>query len=803
MSQAVFISYAAKDKRVADAVCQALEDNGVRCWIAPRDVLPGMEYAAAIIDALNSCQLFLVIFSETSNSSPQVAREVERAVSKNRTILTFRIDNTALSKAMEYYLSDRHWMDASSGKFTQQLDNLVKAVKALEAVLPPGPNEADTVNKDLHKVKAAEEKTRLDALLAKADEAIKSARWEEATGFLLDALAIKPNEAVEAKLAEVRSKQRSAGLIEIKTQAQGLARAERYNEALEAWNEYLSLKPDDHEEVERTLQDLRKAAKITREYGKSQEAIRRKRYNRAIGLLQGIVAQEPTYKDSSRLLMEAEQAKKSIPSWRRNWLFEITGVVVVILLGIFFGPKLWVAISPPIQQTPITLKTNSPTFVLPTFTTLLQAPPTLEALNRIPALPADLVSLQPILAYVTSSSPDFADDFSKTNNAWDPFQAGITMTNGVLRLNMQAGTPTEKIGPSAPFMEAKNFWLEFDFYYVGGKGDTTINYAFPTTSDSKKAAFDFHIDLEKQDWFIGFTDNSNTKSGYLGESLKGKWSHLLIINLNTQVVVFLDGELLGHVEGIDRNSNAQFWLVAVTTEQAEVWLDNVKFWNLDSFNNSFASPGFTAVPLSTAISTPEPMPTLESIKNHLTGHAPSFEDDFSKVNNSWDSFPAGVTINDGVLQMTLEGGTPTEKIGLSSPYMNANNFWLEFDFYFESGSRGTTIDTGFPSKGNGSGTNCTVMIDFVNQDWFIGLTDRSTGKSGHISESMAGKWSHLQVVYSGSQVIVFLNDKLLDHVEGISRSGNQNWIVAQTNGQAKIKFDNVEFWDLDKIPNLP
>ena len=155
MSQVVFISYAARDKKIADAVCRALENNRVRCWIAPRDVLPGMEYAAAIIDALNSCQVFLVIFSETSNSSPQVAREVERAISKSRTILTFRIDNTALSKAMEYYLSDRHWLDASSGKFTGHLENLVKAVKALEAAMTPAFIETDIVDGKSSEVKSA------------------------------------------------------------------------------------------------------------------------------------------------------------------------------------------------------------------------------------------------------------------------------------------------------------------------------------------------------------------------------------------------------------------------------------------------------------------------------------------------------------------------------------------------------------------------------------------------------------------------------------------------------------------------
>jgi hypothetical protein len=131
MIRKVFISYSTKDAQVANAVCKALEADDVRCWIAPRDILPGEEYADAIIEALNTCQLFLVILSDESNSSPQVRREVERAVSKDLSILTFRIDNTILSKAMEYYLSNRHWLDASQAAFSKQLQNLNAAVHKL------------------------------------------------------------------------------------------------------------------------------------------------------------------------------------------------------------------------------------------------------------------------------------------------------------------------------------------------------------------------------------------------------------------------------------------------------------------------------------------------------------------------------------------------------------------------------------------------------------------------------------------------------------------------------------------------
>jgi len=46
MAHDVFISHSAQDKAIADAVCAALENAAVRCWVAPRDVQPGRSFAA-------------------------------------------------------------------------------------------------------------------------------------------------------------------------------------------------------------------------------------------------------------------------------------------------------------------------------------------------------------------------------------------------------------------------------------------------------------------------------------------------------------------------------------------------------------------------------------------------------------------------------------------------------------------------------------------------------------------------------------------------------------------------------------
>src|SRR5256885_180831 len=89
----VFISYASADKPWADAACAMLESRQIRCWIAPRDIVPGREWGAAIVAAIDACQIMVLIFSTQANDSPQVRREVERAVSKGLIVLPCRIED--------------------------------------------------------------------------------------------------------------------------------------------------------------------------------------------------------------------------------------------------------------------------------------------------------------------------------------------------------------------------------------------------------------------------------------------------------------------------------------------------------------------------------------------------------------------------------------------------------------------------------------------------------------------------------------------------------------------------------------
>jgi hypothetical protein len=128
----VFISYSTLDRKTADAIVAGLEERGLRCWIAPRDVLPGMPYGQAIITAMNQCKAMIVVFSSSANASEQVMQEVERGVSKRMTIMPLRIENEIPTGAMELFLSARHWLDALEPPFQSTLDQLAQAIRALE-----------------------------------------------------------------------------------------------------------------------------------------------------------------------------------------------------------------------------------------------------------------------------------------------------------------------------------------------------------------------------------------------------------------------------------------------------------------------------------------------------------------------------------------------------------------------------------------------------------------------------------------------------------------------------------------------
>jgi hypothetical protein len=120
----VFISHSSTDSKLAFAICHYLEERSIRCWIAPRDVQGGIEYAESIILGIRNCKIMVVLFNENANNSLFVKTEVERAFNYKSIIIPFKIDDTIPSTKLELFLGSVHWLDAVKGNAEDYFDLL-------------------------------------------------------------------------------------------------------------------------------------------------------------------------------------------------------------------------------------------------------------------------------------------------------------------------------------------------------------------------------------------------------------------------------------------------------------------------------------------------------------------------------------------------------------------------------------------------------------------------------------------------------------------------------------------------------
>lgn len=131
MAHDVFVSYSQRDKPTAGAVVAGLERRGIRCWMAPRDIVAGSTWGEAIVDAIAGCSAMILVLSSDSNESRQVLREVERAVAIDKVIIPFRIDEVVATGAMSYFLGTEHWLDALTPPLETHIDELAGTVQRL------------------------------------------------------------------------------------------------------------------------------------------------------------------------------------------------------------------------------------------------------------------------------------------------------------------------------------------------------------------------------------------------------------------------------------------------------------------------------------------------------------------------------------------------------------------------------------------------------------------------------------------------------------------------------------------------
>lgn len=110
----VFISYSSKDSESAEYVLKTLESMFISCWMAPRDIPKGGNFADAIPSAIRSAGIFLILVSRNSQESPQVRNELSFATHCKLPIASLMLDSEPLNDNFQYHISQANQFDAKS-----------------------------------------------------------------------------------------------------------------------------------------------------------------------------------------------------------------------------------------------------------------------------------------------------------------------------------------------------------------------------------------------------------------------------------------------------------------------------------------------------------------------------------------------------------------------------------------------------------------------------------------------------------------------------------------------------------------
>jgi rhodanese-related sulfurtransferase len=131
MAHQVFVSHAHSDFEIADSIRKTLEDNGIACWIAPRDVVPGVAFGGQITDAIRNSKIMLLVFSRAVNNSNAVQNEVFLAIESGVTVLPFRIEDVEFNEELRFHLNRLHWLRGFPPPVSMHLNNLVGSLHAI------------------------------------------------------------------------------------------------------------------------------------------------------------------------------------------------------------------------------------------------------------------------------------------------------------------------------------------------------------------------------------------------------------------------------------------------------------------------------------------------------------------------------------------------------------------------------------------------------------------------------------------------------------------------------------------------
>jgi hypothetical protein len=131
--KSAFLSHSSTDALLAGQLCARLESQGVSCWLAPRDVVPGHAYADECVRGIEQSASFVLLASASAIASVQVLSEVEQAHKRGKPLYTILIGKPKVTRELDYYISRLHWIEYGGDSVDTLAGRLAKVLSGSQA----------------------------------------------------------------------------------------------------------------------------------------------------------------------------------------------------------------------------------------------------------------------------------------------------------------------------------------------------------------------------------------------------------------------------------------------------------------------------------------------------------------------------------------------------------------------------------------------------------------------------------------------------------------------------------------------
>lgn len=178
----VFISYKGEEFSDAIWVKEILEKNGISCWMAPMSIPGGSNYAQEIPNAISECKIFVLLLSEKCQRSIWIPKELDQAINEGKVIMPFMVEDCALKKAFNFYLTNVQRYEA----FASREDAMKKMIGDMRSFFGQSGNnnqQSDIVDIDSTTTMVGEARIPWKVYWKKGDNALSKKEYAKAEEY--------------------------------------------------------------------------------------------------------------------------------------------------------------------------------------------------------------------------------------------------------------------------------------------------------------------------------------------------------------------------------------------------------------------------------------------------------------------------------------------------------------------------------------------------------------------------------------------------------------------------------------------